>query len=403
MIHVIDSICGSRKTGTMFKAIKASPEERYLYITPFLSEIEDRIPKEMKGMGFHSPNNLGKGKLSDFKRLAERGVNIASTHVLFGMFTPEIVDLLIEKEYILVIDEAVNCVGLIPTEFKPSDCRALLAGDFVLIDEGNRGKLSWNEERYPLHDGKYSTIRNLCNMEMLYSHKGIFLFWEYSPTLLRGLQEVYVLTYLFGGSGMKGWLEINKIPYEMIDPEEWGLRSEKEIKDVIRKNLTIGENRTLTNAKQQRGTLSDSWFQKCSLDSSNKYRSIMRSYVVTHGIRGDVLFWTTFKAHAKKLAAAGYSKGINGNPEDKCFLPMNLRAVNNYAHKTHCIYSLNRFVNPIEAQYIRANGGSVDEDMFALGELIQFMFRGCIRNGEPMNILLLSHRMRKLLEDWLEE
>ena len=33
----------------------------------------------------------------------------------------------------------------------------------------------------------------------------------------------------------------------------------------------------------------------------------------------------------------------------------------------------------------------------------KFIWRGCIRKGEPMKVLILSKRMRCLLENWLDE
>lgn len=403
MIRVLDALCGSGKSTAMFNAMKESPKERYLYITPFLSEIQERVPKELKGLKFKSPENNGKGKLLDIKRLIEKGHNIASTHALFGMFTPEIVDLVIEQEYILIIDEAVHCIGLMPTEFKPSDIAALLAGDFVIVDENRRGMLLWNEEKYPEHDGKYSEIRDMCNMEMLYSYQNTFLFWEYPAKLLRELEEVYVLTYLFGGSTMKGWLEINNIPFQIEDPEEWGLRSEEVLKTVFKFNIRFGKNRSLKNARQHDTTLSKSWFKNSNSDTINKYRAIIRSYVVINNIKSGDLFWTTFKEHAGKLSSAGYAGGVKHDVPNPCFLPCNIRATNDFRDRTHCIYAMNRYLNPIEVNYIKANGGSVDSDLYALGELIQFIYRGSIRKQKPMTLLILSKRMERLLQEWMDQ
>jgi hypothetical protein len=52
--------------------------------------------------------------------------------------------------------------------------------------------------------------------------------------------------------------------------------------------------------------------------------------------------------------------------------------------------------------YLQSNGIDVDEDMYALSEMIQFIWRGAIRQGKPMKVLILSERMRNLLIKWLE-
>jgi len=66
-----------------------------------------------------------------------------------------------------------------------------------------------------------------------------------------------------------------------------------------------------------------------------------------------------------------------------------------------CMYAVNIFKNPVEVNYLKDNGIEVDEDTYALSEMIQFIWRGCIRQGKPMKVLILSQRMKRLLEEWL--
>lgn len=406
MIKVIDALCGAGKSTAIFKMMRDDSDRKYLYITPFLTEINDRVPEELPEMNFKTPEHKGVGKLKHFKELVLEGHNIAATHKLFSMFTPEIVDIIVDQKYCLIIDEAIDCVGLLPNEFKTSDTQALLKGDFVIQDDSDRGKLHWNEEKYPDHDGKYSTIRNMCNLEMVYCYRDTFLMWEYPPKLLKGLEDIYVLTYLFNGSDMRCWLDLNNIEYEYMSHEDIGLRPESVLKDSVRDNLEILENRNLSNTRQQNGTLSYNWFSKANADSINKYKKMLRSCVVSQKARSDEVFWTTFKGYASKMSGAGYSKGVNTSDAGKSgvsFLPCNIRATNLYKDYWLCMYAMNRFKNPVEVQYMEENGVSVDEDSYALSEMIQFIFRGCIREGKHMKILILSKRMRSLLEEWLSE
>ena len=101
------------------------------------------------------------------------------------------------------------------------------------------------------------------------------------------------------------------------------------------------------------------------------------------------------------MSGAGYTKGVS--EEMPSFLPMNTRATNRYADYWLCMYAINLYKNPMEVEYLSANGVNVDEDMFSLSEMIQFIWRGCIRKGEPMKVLILSERMRGLLIKWLSE
>ena len=404
MIKVIDAICGAGKSTYIIDKMRDEPDRKYLYITPFLTEVEERIPNELPELNFKTPKHLGKGKLSNFKDLVERDENIASTHSLFSMFTPEIVDLIVKHKYCLIIDEAIDCFGLLPDSFKPSDTMALIKGDFVNVDESNRNRLVWNEDKYPEHDGRYSEIRNMCNLEMMYCYVDTFLMWEYPPKLLKGLDDIYVLTYLFDGSDMRCWLELNNIDYDYVDNQSIGLRPEEDIKNTVKDNLTILCNRTLENTRQQNNTLSKSWFEKANAESIKKYKSILRSTVVTNKAKKGDVFWTTYKSYANKLAGDGYRFGVkdcDNKKEGRAFLPCNIRATNDFKDYWLCMYAMNRFKNPVEVNYMKANGVRVEEDIYVLSEMIQFIFRGCIREGKPMKLLILSDRMRRILEEWL--
>ena len=84
------------------------------------------------------------------------------------------------------------------------------------------------------------------------------------------------------------------------------------------------------------------------------------------------------------------------------WLASNTRATNDYADKTAILYLLNKNIDTDIKRYIENRGGKVDADAYALGEMLQFLWRGCIRKGEPMTVYLPSKRMRRLLMDWLE-
>ena len=405
MINVIDSMCGSGKSTKIFKMMQdmyaENNNKRFLYVTPFLSEIDERVPKELPNMNFKTPENKGSGKLSSLCDLVTKGDNIATTHVLFSVLTPEIVDQIIKMQYILVIDEAIGCVGLLDNELKKSDTTALIKSNMVYVDDENRGRLIWNEVDYPDHDGKYAKIRSMCNMSMLYCYADTFLMFEYPPKLLKELEQVFVLTYLFDGSDMRCWLDLNKMDYKYLDNESLGLMSEKDIKADIRKKLEILTNRSLASKKQQRGTLSSTWYKNAKSETIKTYKGMLRSCVVQQKAKAGEVFWTTFKDNQVVMSGAGYTKGVSEDMPS--FLPMNTRATNRYADYWLCMYAINLYKNPMEVEYLNANGVNVDEDMFSLSEMIQFIWRGCIRKGEPMKVLILSERMRGLLIKWLNE
>ena len=54
-------------------------------------------------------------------------------------------------------------------------------------------------------------------------------------------------------------------------------------------------------------------------------------------------------------------------------------------------------------QNFTTNNIAVDEDGYALSEMLQFIWRSAIRNGEEIWVYIPSIRMRNLLKQWIEE
>jgi len=55
---------------------------------------------------------------------------------------------------------------------------------------------------------------------------------------------------------------------------------------------------------------------------------------------------------------------------------------------------------PVEV-YLKDYGFDIDRDAYATAEIVQWVFRSAIRNGEPITIYFLSKRMRTLFLNWL--
>ena len=103
--------------------------------------------------------------------------------------------------------------------------------------------------------------------------------------------------------------------------------------------------------------------------------------------------WTTFQDYQSVLKGKGYTKG---------FLPLNSRAINKYGDRSSIVYPVNRYINPFVKNFFSMNGVKVDEDGYALSEMLQFIWRSAIRNGKEIWVYIPSIRMRNLLKDWIE-
>ena len=95
-INILDAGCGVGKTTAMINYINNSQEEQqYLYITPFLDEVE-RIKKSCPTKNFKTPKP-NETKLQDIITLFQEGHNIVTTHILFTKFNDKILDIIRKK------------------------------------------------------------------------------------------------------------------------------------------------------------------------------------------------------------------------------------------------------------------------------------------------------------------
>ena len=104
--------------------------------------------------------------------------------------------------------------------------------------------------------------------------------------------------------------------------------------------------------------------------------------------------WTSFEDYKSQVKGKGYSNG---------FVPCNSRATNDYKDKTNCAYLINRYYNPMINRFFTDKGVKIEEDIWALSELIQWLFRSAIREEKEVNLYMPSSRMRSLLKDWLNK
>lgn len=415
-IKVIDAICGSGKTGAMLRHMARNHDRKYLFVTPLLTESEGRIPvgfKEAylaitgkKSMDykyqFCVPTVLkDRTKGEHMKELVAQGRNISTTHSLFSDMPRDVVNMLIEQNYVLVIDEAIECIGTISDQYNRSDMHALLEGDFVSAEEGSeRGRLVWHEDKYPNHDGKYKLVRTLCNMGSLHSFDGRFLMVEYPSALLTGLQDVYVLTYMFHASDMRCWLNLNGIPYEYVDNKELGVEREAELLEAARQGIQVLQYKKLDKlmSQQTRSSLSLSWYLKSLVKDTKPYKTIMESIVNTNDVKKGQVYWTTFKEFEGRMKGKGYTAGPN--PETPAWIAKNTRATNAYKDFQMSMFACNSYRNPLICRYLSSHGVDYAYDEWSTSELVQFIFRGRIRTLQPQKVVILSRRMAELFEKW---
>lgn len=110
-IYAVDSIMGTGKTNWAIKYMNCHKEQRFIYCTPFIDEV-NRILSASPHFRQPTEENAGGTKQADFLKLLEEGACIATTHELFKRVpvTERILTLIQEQGYTLILDEVIDVV-----------------------------------------------------------------------------------------------------------------------------------------------------------------------------------------------------------------------------------------------------------------------------------------------------
>lgn len=394
VVNIVDAPCGCYKTTSAINMMNENKNERYLYITPYNTEVQ-RIIESCSQRNFVEPlaQRGGGRKIISIARLIKEKRNISSTHSLFGYFNSSTIDLNELKDYVLVMDEVANVVDEL--DITPKDTSVIL-DTLCNIDEN--GLVSWKDPNY---FGKYDEYKRLADLGMLSvygKNEGRKMFiWMFPAYIFKSFKKVYILTYMFNGQLQRCYYDLHNIKYKYIYvkdehfTEEYQIYNETKYKNLIHilehpKLNSIGDNKT---------SLSSSWYKnQDNNENINRLKLNMSNYIrrITKAKTEDVI-WTVFEKQRRNISGKGYTKG---------FVSLGLRATNLYSDRTVIAYLVNVFINPIVKNFFLSKGIDVDENTYALSELIQFIFRSAVRNDKEINIYLPSKRMRLLLINWLE-
>lgn len=406
-IKVVDAICGSGKTTWIFEYIRQHPERKWVFVSPYLDEAGDgnekgRIQKELPEFNFKAPSGTP-SKTADFLRLAKKGHNIAITHKLFTGFTVEVASVLAEQKYHLVIDETIDLVTFFEG-IGHEDVKFLILAGMVVC--APNGQLHWNEEKWPNYSGRDIHIKQLCELGCLWLYGEDVLIQRIPPTCMKACESVTILTYLFEASLMHCWMQLNEMQWEYHYPDT--LRKPDEIKQILRDKLHFVKHpKLITDLQRTHQGLYKSnvfnvgWYQKSTKDTLERVKKSIETTLKEQIPKGEV-FWTTFKDYEKDLEGVGYTRAKKTNGVlRKPFVSKNMRASNEYRDCTNCIYAVNIYPHGSLDSHLRQFDVQIDKDLFALSEVIQFIFRGSIREHKDMYVYILSERMLKLVKDWL--
>jgi hypothetical protein len=370
---------------------------RFIYVAPILSEVE-RIKKACPDFAFRDPQPVGGKKLNHLASLVAEGANICTTHALFKLLNRDICEKLNGQGYTLIIDEELECVR--PFDGLTASDRRVLFNTHRLHAHPVDGRLRWNHA-LGSYSGKFNQVRDLCdNGSLVLCRENIL--WEFPIAFLNLFKHSYILTYLFSGSAMSAYLKANGLSYNHMTlneakdglvPHAEGVAEAKE-KVRLRGLIKVyeGDANRCGESKGKSNPFSSRW---CDRETAalNRVKAHLQNWfrkvAATPSCHNA---WTTYKEAKKHLTGSPYGRG---------FIPCNAKGTNDHIERRSLAYLCNLFYNPTVKGYFEHRGIAVDEDQYALSEMIQWIWRSQIRRCDPITVYIPSDRMRRLFTDWL--
>ena len=398
-IYVIDEMMGRGKTTAAIRMVSESDSTHpYLFIVPYLTEIE-RIKHQVVGRTFIDPDQYG-GKLNNIKPLFKERCDIVSTHALFQSFDHEIIELIQSNGYILIMDEVANVASQI--DITQQDSTNILE-KYAHVDSEQR--LVWDDRDY---DGRLSIYRDIMDTKNAYMYNGSYWVSMMTIDLFLAFEDIYILTYMFEHQIHRCYFDLFgvKYQYKYVVGDSYdtyrfsdvpGLLKSVDLRGLIR----IEYNEKLNEIGSDYYDLSKQWYRNNSYSPKmtrlgNNVLNFFRNYARTPGKKN---LWTTFGEDS--VTKIDYFKLLAGGGFARSGIPCNAKGTNDYRDRTSLAYLINRFPNTNLYNFLSARGIELNRDAFALSEMIQWIWRSAIRDGEDVYLYMPSYRMRTLLENWL--
>ena len=399
MIYVVDAKPGDGKSSAAITMInEASEEKRFLYITPYLTEVE-RIQACCPEKQFVQPQEDDPCKSIDIKKQLRQRRNIVSTHALFQRFDAEVIRLVKKGGYTMIMDEVATVAEV--EEITYWDLKHILK-HFAHVDP-ETSLLIWDKTAYR---GIFEDIKQAAERKSLWIYgagsKHPAAVHIVSSGVFEAFEDVYLLTYMFNGQVQKYYFDFFHLSYSQkwVEKDEDCYRfSDKPVESPgldYKSLIHICRNRKLNEIGHAKTALSKAWYT--ANQNTGKIDQMRRNLANFSrnicGAKSNQILWTIFKRYHNEVKGKGYSKG---------FIPCNIRATNQYRDRDCVAYPINRYLNPVVKNFFAQAGVIVDDDAYALSEMLQFIWRSAIRDGKPINVYVPSSRMRRLLEKWIEE
>lgn len=403
MVKVCDAIMGSGKSWSAIRYMNDHKDDKFIYITPYLDEAR-RIREGCPDLDFVEPSNklsaYGYKKMLHTAALIEEGRNLTTTHQAFKRYAPETLDNIRKHGYTLIIDESVDTLEKF--DFSTGDLEMLERGGYIVL-EGDTYRRTDVEYHGELLKDVFAMLESRGIVRTRDNNMSSLYFWALPEELFASFKDVFILTYLFEGQNLSRFLQIYNIPYTSIGVKKTddgycfvdGPGDVPSYVSDLRNHVHIEEVKKLNEIGKDRTALSINWFKRNPEKTRQLKNNIGNFYKnIWAGVPKENRLWGTFQDMYGPLRGGGYSNS---------FLVFNTKATNAYRHCDHLVYAANIYMNVGEKLYYRGFGIEADEDLYALGVMVQWIWRSAIRDGKDIWLYIPSKRMRTLLTDWMDK
>jgi SPBc2 prophage-derived uncharacterized protein yonV len=399
-VNIVDAGCGMGKTTALINMMNEdTSKQKYLFITPFLSEVE-RIKKACPTKNFIDPQQEEKiSKIKNVIHLFQEGRNIVTTHALFKKFNIDIIKEIEKYNYILIMDEVADTIEEL--SISKSDLK-ILEEKYINIHPRTH-MAEWKDDTY---NGKLEGYMRLIKMNNIFAYTDnnnsvVSLLWMFPYQIFEAFKEIFVLTYMFDGQIQKIYFDYFNTKYANWYIKDFHLTPivQKYDYNHTKKLIKVCHKDVLNKIGDKQTSLSKSWFQRNRRDDKIiKLQTDIYNFFRSHTkAQSNERLWTTFKEYKTITQRKGFVGG---------FAPINSRATNEYSNKRAVAYIGNRYLKPTIKNFFTFNNIAIPsnfEDKFALSELIQFVYRSAIRNNKTIDVYIPSKRMRNLFTEWLKK
>lgn len=443
-IEIVESLMGNGKTYATLRYIEQQALEdkskHWIYCTEYLSEIDVRIndKKSLCRELWRIPADTDKTEKLIELLLEPKVQLIAITHALLLVASrnPLVNSLIKAKGYNLFLDETIELI----TPY--TKCKY---GDFLIWHNENwfsmvgpLGKVVWTYDD-KTHNGLSTSFDQLA----MDSKKGtvhadingssVALVHIEDEIIFNQFNRVILATYQLEYSLFDAYLNIKNIKKVQSGIECNKNNTKENIKSLITQF-------TKHYSKYRGKSLSSTWWNTTGKGSATELDFKLVSNTIRNtgdslGCKGNPhLLGFTVPAERigkttrpRTVYARGYPSEVcyleeskdpsdvdeHGNvklvrttSKDKAnstYIPCNARASEDYKQKTVMIHAYNRYPLVSITQYLTAKNIPYSSEVFALNELLQWLWRSAIRDNQPITVSILSERMRELFDNWLEK